>query len=252
MQKTILRRMLGCAVAILALSIPMVAGTISGFQSYSPDLSGGTLANFEGFAEATIITTQYSGMTFSQTGGGAPMIDNYGPSHPSGCSGQNWCYGYGASSGSGVLTGSTQGSNVITTAGIIVTFTNLQSDVQAFLSDTSPLGNYTITAFGATHNILDTVTVLSSATLPPGYSGGFFPAPGTFPLPGIYVGFTDSTAEIKSIQIGPSSAGSDAFAVDDISFGGSTGGGGVPEPGTLLLMGAGLIGLGAKLRKARG
>lgn len=242
-------KMLSGAAILCALAVPMMGAAI-GFQTYAPTLSGGTLANFEGFTEETIITTQYAGMTFSQTGGGAPMIDNYN-GNGAGCSGQPWCYAYGASSGSGVLTGSTEGNNIITTAGIIVTFSSLQSDVQAFLADTSPLGNYTVTVYSgpnATGTLLGTVTVLQGNVLPAGYSGGFFPAPGTFPLPGIYVGFTDGVAEIGSFEIGPSSSFGDAFAVDDVSFGGST----TPEPGTLLLMSAGLLGLGvAKLRKSR-
>jgi hypothetical protein len=242
-----LKKLSGIAV-LCVLALPMVGGTITGFQSYAPTLSGGTLANFEGFSEGTIITTQYAGMTFSQTGGGAPMIDNYnGSSSVPDCSGEAWCFGYGASSGSGVLTGSAEGSYYITTAGIIVTFSSLQSEVQAFLSDTAPYGNYAVTAYsgpGATGTLLGTVTVLQANTLPPGYSGGYYPAPGTFPLPGIYVGFTDSVAEIGSIQIGPSSAAYDAFAVDDVSF--------APEPGTLLLLSASLLGLGvAKLRRSR-
>jgi len=245
-------KMLSCAAILGALTVPMMGAAI-GFQTYAPTLSGGTLANFEGFAEETIITTQYAGMTFSQTGGGAPMIDNY-DGNGAGCSGQAWCYAYGASSGSGVLTGSTEGDNIITTAGIIVTFSSLQSDVQAFLSDTSPLGNYTVTVYSgpdATGTLLGTLTVLQGNVLPAGYSGGFFPAPGTSPLPGIYVGFTDITAEIGSFEIGPSSTEGDAYAVDDVSFGGSIGSS-TPEPGTLLLMSAGLLGLGvAKLRKSR-
>jgi len=205
---------------------------ITGFQSYTPVLSGGTVASFEGFREFTVITNQYAGMTFSQTGGGAPWIDNYNENGAAnGCSGAAWCYGYGASSGSGVLTGSTQGGNVVTTAGILVTFATPQSNVQAFLSDTAPLGNYTITAYGAGNTVLDTETVPESALPGPGYSDGTFPAPGTFPLPGIYVGFEDALPNIVAIQFGPSSVGLDAFAIDDVSFGGS-----VPESNSIALL----------------
>ncbi len=226
-----------------------------GFQSFTPVLTGGTVANFEGFTEFTTITTQYAGMSFTQTGGGSPWIDNYNQNLAgNGCSGAVWCYGYGADSGSGVLTGSTANGSVVTTAGIIDTFTNLQADVQAFLSDTSPLGNYTITAYAganATGAVLGTVTVnaLAGAGLPPGYSGGVFPAPGTTPLPGVFVGFTDTVAEIKSIQIGPSSVGPnmDAFAVDDVRFVPLVTG--TPEPATLFLLGGSLIGLAGLRRK---
>lgn len=224
------------------------AATITPFQAYSPVLVTGTLVSFEGFSEGTPITTQYPDITFSQIGGGAPMVDNYGGGGVGGCSGAAWCYGFGASSGSGVLTGSSapNGTNVVTTAGIVVTFANLQMDVQAFLSDTSPLGDYVVSAFGPSNNLLGSLTVPLGATLPVGYSGGFFPPPGTSPLPGVFVGFHDTLPEIQSIRIGPSSAppGTDAFAVDDIRFGATA-----PEPGTLVLIGTGLVLMGRCLRR---
>ena len=237
------------ALLFLTLAGFAVGGAV-GFQSYSPVLTGGTVANFEGFGEFTRITTQYAGMTFSQTGSGAPMIDNYQQNAGGqGCSGAAWCFGYGADSGSGVLTGSLDGNDFPTVAGIIVSFTSLQSTFQTFLSDTAPLGDYTITAFDDSHSVLGTVTVLLGNVLPPGYGGGVDPAPGTFPLPGLFVGFTDSLAEIRSVQIGPSSASSDAFSVDDVSIGGSVAG--VPEPATWTLLGAGLALVSVRRLRAR-
>lgn len=87
----------------IAFAVPLWAAPISGFQSYTPVLTGGTVADFEGFTEFQRISTQAAlGMTFSQTGGGLPMIDNYNQNGGgSGCSGAPWCFGYGASSGEG-------------------------------------------------------------------------------------------------------------------------------------------------------
>ena len=86
----------GIAVAFTLCGLVTAAnalGGVIGFQSYSPVLSGGTVADFEGLGEFTHVTTQYSGMTFSQTGG-APWIDNYNESvGQNGCSGAAWCYG---------------------------------------------------------------------------------------------------------------------------------------------------------------
>ena len=230
-------------VVILLAATLLFAGlswgdTVTSFESATPVLSGGTVANFEGFQEFQSINTQYAGMTFSEVGSpNSPVIDNYGGNNGGNCSGYSWCYGYGASSGSGVLIGSADLNNGIpypTIAGIIVTFATPQNNVQAFFSDTAALGNYTVEAFDSSHVMLDSITILQADTLPAGYSGGSFPAPGTFPLPGIYVGFEDNLANISSIQIGPSSASYDSFAVDDVSFGGTAA---VPEPGSVLLMG---------------
>jgi hypothetical protein len=241
------------ALLLLLTLVPFAsvawADTVTNIQSYTPVLTGGTVANFEGFSEFTRITTQYPGMTFSQTGGGAPMIDNYNGSGGSGgCGGAAWCYAYGASSGSGVLTGSSDGGNIVTTAGIIVSFSSPQSEVQAFLADTAPLGDYTVSAYDVSNTLLSSLTVPRLSVLPPGYTGcggGNFPPPGCTPLPGIYVGFEDITAaNIASIQIGPSSTSADAFAIDDVQIPTSA-----PEPSSLFLLSSGVIALGGVLRR---
>jgi hypothetical protein len=210
----------------------------SNFKSYTPVVTGGTVYDFEGKAEGTLIDTQYAGVTFGQAPlAGRPQIDNY-----------SWLFGYGSSSGSGVLTGSTEGGYLYpTVAGITGTFTSGVSEFQAFFSDTSPLGDYTVSAYGATNNLLDTFIILASEILPSGYVGGTFPAPGTSPLPGLYVGFQRGSADIFKVQIGPSATGGDAFAIDDFQFKTSA----VPEPISMLLLGFGLAGLAVLRSRGR-
>ncbi len=211
---------------IVCAAVLFIVGTTwaNPTKSYTPVLAGVPI-DFEGHAEGTLISNQYPGVTFGQHDGGTPMIDNYG-----------WLFGYGSSSGSAVLTGSTTGGAPFpTVAGITLGFSVGVSDVQLFLSDTAPLGNYTISAYDAGSILLESFTVLGSEILPPGYVGGAFPPPGTFPLPGIYVGFSRTFADIARIQIGPSSALGDAFAIDDVQF--SV----IPAPGAVLL---GCIGVG--------
>src|SRR5437867_5776240 len=129
-------------------------------QSYTPQTSGGTLITFEGQAEGTLISNQFSGVTFSQPDVGRPMIDTY--------DNEGWLLGYGASSGSAVLTGSTEGgAEFPTIAGIIATFSSPVSSVEVFLSDTAPLGNYTISAFGAGGMLLESFAVAGTAIVPP-------------------------------------------------------------------------------------
>ena len=224
-----MKKSLVVASAILAALMGAGSAKAGEIKSYSSVLTGGTLIDFEGWADGTIISDQYSGVTFSQTPSGSPEINNY-----------PWLYGYGSSSGDGVLTGSTEGGNEFETiAGLIATFTAAKTGVQIFLSDTSPLGDYPITIYGSDGSVLDTFTVLQSQTLPPGYTGGSFPAPGTNPLPGIFVGYTSSTPDIWGIQVGPSTASFDAFAVDDLRYTSN-----IPEPATYALMLAGFAGLG--------
>jgi len=230
-------------LAMIGLCLLLTAGAAgaASFKSYSSVLSGGRLIDFEGQAEGTLIENQYFGLTFGQAPlAGRPQIDVY-----------PWLMGYGCSSGSAVLTGSTEGGYpAATIAGITVSFPSPLSQFQVFFSDTSPLGDYTVTAYDALHNILDSFTIFESEILPSGYSGDIFPSPGTTPLPGLFVGFIEANADIYSVQIGPSNyAGTlfygDSFAIDDLRYAPA------PVPGALVLLGSGLVCL-AGCRRLKG
>jgi PEP-CTERM motif-containing protein len=217
--------------ACMVLIIGAFASSAAVLQSFTPQLGGTLLTDFESFANGTLMDTQVGGVTFGQAPlAGRPQIDQF-----------PWLFGYGASSGDHVLTGSTEGGYPFpTVAGIVATFAAPVAGVEIFFSDTSPIGDYTISAFGAGGVLLESFTVLAGAVLPPGYAGGNFPSPGTSPLPGLYVGFTRPTADIVSFQIGPSSTSGDAFAVDDLSI--LRAPGEVPEPGTFGLISLGIAG----------
>jgi hypothetical protein len=216
--------------ACMVLTMTALTSSAAVLQSYTPLLGGTLLTDFESFADGTLMDTQVGGVTFGQAPlAGRPQIDQF-----------SWLFGYGASSGDHVLTGSTEGGYpFVSVAGIVATFAAPIAGVEIFFSDTAPLGDYTISAFGAGGVLLESFTVLSGAILPPGYGGETFPPPGTSPLPGLYVGFIRPTADIVSFQVGPSSAFGDAFAVDDLSILRAPG---VPEPGTFGLISLGIAG----------
>lgn len=231
-----LRSLLATA-SVAAIALCAHSATAASYTSYTSVLSGGSLIDFEGMAEGTLIDTQYAGVTFSQTPGGRPQIDNLPP-----------LFGYGASSGSGVLTGSTEGGNAFpTVAGMTATFSSGHNGVELFFSDTAPLGGaYPITIYGAGGSILASFNLAAADILPPGYAGGSFPSAGTFPLPGIFVGYTSGTNNIFGIGVGPGASANDAFAIDDLRF---TTGGVIPEPTTWAMMVIGFGGVGAMIRR---
>jgi hypothetical protein len=226
------------AVAALSFVLgPAALCDAAAIESFTPFFLGGTVASFEGFVEGTLIGGGiYPGVTFGQVDGGTPMIDNFPQ-----------LFGYGFSSGSGVLTGSTTGGAPSPTiAGLTAELSAPTSTVQLFFSDTAPLASFTISAFGQGGVFLESVVLSGADFLPPGYNGGFFPPPGTSPLPGVFVGFVRPTADIVSVQIGPGNAlgGNDAFAIDDFRFQST-----VPEPGALFVLAGGLLAAAGFLRR---
>jgi PEP-CTERM motif-containing protein len=184
-------------------------GTASASSIISPvtTLGGTPVADFEGFAEGTLIAAQYAGVTFSQDDGGTPMIDNL-----------PYLFGYHSSSGEGVLTGSqTGGAPFPTVAGLVLDFAAPVSAVEWFLSDTAPLGTYTINAYGAGNVLLESFVT----------------------DPENYVGFTRASADIFRVTF-DSDVQNDAFAMDDLRFKAA-----VPEPASLLTIVAAIGGLAA-------
>lgn len=211
-------------------------------QAYAVPIIGvpfaGTVITFDGQTDGTLISNQYAGVTFTQDDGGTPMIDN-----------KDFLFAYESSSGDGVLTGSGTGGGVPTTAGIIGVFDSPVAMAGAFLSDTVPLGDYTVSAYDSLNSLIESYVIsYGSSTLPTisndASCDSTFPWDGTGC--GVFIGFSEGSDIIKSIQFGPSSSYGDAFAIDDFTYAYASA---VPEPSSLLLLGAGLAGLGLWGRK---
>ncbi len=201
-------RFLGAVALTVALAAPVQA---QGYFATTTQIGGAVLANFEGFAEGTLIQNQYAGVTFGQApSAGRPQIDN-----------SPYLYGYTGVGGSSVLTGSMEGGYPYpTVAGITATFSTGKSQVEAWFSDTAPLGSYLFSIFGVNDVLLATFGLTDTQISAAGGGG--------------YVGFTRATSDIYRIQFGPSTVSNDAFAIDDLRAVST-----VPEPSTVALMGAG-------------
>jgi hypothetical protein len=238
MRKNTISCMAGCII----LCVVGTSGATP-IKSYTPVLTGVPI-DFEGYIEGTPISNQYAGITFGQHIGTVPMIDVY-----------PWKTAYGSSSGSAVLIASqTGGAPIWANAGIRMYFAEPVAAVQAFFSDTVPLGDYPIRAYDGANTLLESFVVSAGEILPPGYTGVGdaynWPPPGTYPLPGLYVGFTRPTADIAWVQIGPSTAWGDCYAIDDVQFARITAPEEppapevIPAPGAMLLgtLGAGFVG----------
>ncbi|GGY67068.1 hypothetical protein GCM10011613_08930 [Cellvibrio zantedeschiae] len=199
------------AAGVFLLTACLSQATHASLISSATSTFGGAAIDFEGQVEGTIISNQYagSGVIFSQVDSGTPQIDNL-----------PFLYGYNASSGTGVLTGSTNGGAPYpTVAGLVLSLVNSGSGIEFWLGDTSPLGQYSIKAYNSSNTLLESFIVSS----------------------GSFVGFTN-LATLKWVSV-DSSVSNDAFAIDDVRIKSTVS---VDESSGLALIALGLLALGMR------
>lgn len=148
---------------------------------------------------------------------------------------------YISSTGTALVTNAFQSLSTPNTLGEDVNGFFLPTDTMTFVFPTA------ITAFGVSINTFDTTTGGYTATDEHGdvILSSFDPFPGF--STGEFVGFT-STEGFTSVTI--AAPGGMAFTLDDLAYGGSTSP--TPEPGSLLLLGSGVVGLAGIVRRRLG
>jgi hypothetical protein len=188
--------------------------------SGAPVTSGGTLFDFEGFADLTNADNLFAaqGLMFQSDGmftanskiRHAPRAD--------------WT----ALSGIAVLENP---DNLPTDMSML--FSTPRSAIEFYFSDDSPLGDYVFTAFGAGDVVLESVTLTPSYL----FANSRF----------AFVTFLRGGADIVKLSIDSQAPGefdTDYYGIDDLRLDGATGSVAMPEPGTLAILGLGLAGLG--------